>query len=85
MNHTFQDWSKTSAGPHFIRTEVFDKAIDSKLLYHLSILTDGKPIPPINIHEPVGRVISRPFFQLLFFNRLGLSQGAAPTMERAPA
>lgn len=38
-----------------MRTEVVDKVVDPKLLHHLSILTDGKPISPINLCEPVVR------------------------------
>lgn len=43
-----QDWQKTSAGSHLVRGGVFDGAVDRRLLRHLSVLTNGKRIPPID-------------------------------------
>lgn len=36
-------------GWHFIHTDVVDEAVDTKLLHHLSMLTGGKTINPIDI------------------------------------
>jgi len=51
-----QDWGRTPAGPHFVRTKVMDETVDNKLLCHLSMLTNGRHVLPIDIHEPVVRL-----------------------------
>ncbi|KAF9440494.1 hypothetical protein P691DRAFT_780067 [Macrolepiota fuliginosa MF-IS2] len=51
----FQDWN-TNIGQDFLRTHVVDEHTDTKLFHHLSILTNGKPIKPIDITctKPLG-------------------------------
>ncbi|KAF5357847.1 hypothetical protein D9756_001249 [Leucocoprinus leucothites] len=39
----------TRASPHFVRTKIEDEIVDPKLLHHLSVLTDGKPIEPLDL------------------------------------
>ncbi|KAF9442834.1 hypothetical protein P691DRAFT_779197 [Macrolepiota fuliginosa MF-IS2] len=55
QNAIYQDWN-TNIEQDFLRTHVVDEPTDTKLLHHLSILTNGKPIKPIDITraEPLG-------------------------------
>ncbi|KAF5357845.1 hypothetical protein D9756_001243 [Leucocoprinus leucothites] len=39
----------TRASPHFVRTTIEDEIVDPKLLHHLSVLTDGKSIEPLDL------------------------------------
>ncbi|KAF5357841.1 hypothetical protein D9756_001247 [Leucocoprinus leucothites] len=39
----------TRASSHFVRTEARDEIVDPKLLHHLSVLTNGKPIEPLDL------------------------------------
>ncbi|KAF9445580.1 hypothetical protein P691DRAFT_805499 [Macrolepiota fuliginosa MF-IS2] len=50
-----QDWN-TNIGKGFIRTNAIDEVTDSQLFRHLSVLTGGKSIRPIDITcaEPLG-------------------------------
>ncbi|KAF5360387.1 hypothetical protein D9756_004588 [Leucocoprinus leucothites] len=39
----------TRASPHFVRTEVEDEIVDPNLLHHLSVLTQGKYVEPLDL------------------------------------